>query len=142
MMKYFVLALCLALGQGVRKPVRRIPIPGHIRGLVKQTAEQRAEGHNQAMLKSNHTRAVVLKSNRTNGTQPMMDATDMSPAEAQRIKVEEAQAKAKKEKTAKKRKEAGNLTRSDMDCLKCKTGLCPFLDGFCSGMCGLPCTPR
>lgn len=90
------------------------------------------------MLNANHTSGAV----KANQTQPMMDATKMSPAEAQRIKVEEAQGKAKKEKSAKLRKEAGNMTRKDMDCLKCKTGLCPFLEGFCTGMCGLPCVPR
>merc|ERR1719488_26745 len=137
-MKYFVIALCLAVVGHASlnaKPIRPVRIPGHIRGLVKQTAEERAEGHNRALLKANATKANGIKQ------EPMMDATKMSPKEAQELKVKEFREKAKKEKDAKLRATANNMTRKDMDCLKCSTNLCPYLAGFCSGMCGMPCVP-
>merc|ERR1719456_582753 len=74
----------------------------------------------------------------------IIDASQMTPEEIKKQRTLELKMKFDNEEGKKLRAQAKNLTRdirkSHGICLKCSGPMCPYFEGFCGEMCGMPCT--
>eukprot|EP00746_Dinoflagellata_sp_MGD_P160252 gnl/MRDRNA2_/MRDRNA2_86878_c0_seq1.p1 gnl/MRDRNA2_/MRDRNA2_86878_c0~~gnl/MRDRNA2_/MRDRNA2_86878_c0_seq1.p1 ORF type:complete len:167 (+),score=41.43 gnl/MRDRNA2_/MRDRNA2_86878_c0_seq1:69-569(+) len=129
----------------------KIPPPGYIHGLVHQSKEEMAIKHGSNANKAKTVYQVAKEQSKANANKTkipfaddIIDASQMTPEEIKKQRTLELKMKFDNEEGAKLRAQAKNLTRdirkSQGICLKCTGAMCPYFEGYCSQMCGMPCT--